>query len=170
MTPPNQNSDLDEPGEFDAHNLTLLLRSAYFALRRRCNALCSQFDCNGDQFVVLSVLSEREGITQQDLVERSGYDPATTGKMLRLLEQRGLVERKAHPTDGRAKLVTLTAIGRETWENLWESTSDMRNVLWRSMEDQDRDTVIRNLTVIASTMESYRTVAQTSGSSSPAGS
>lgn len=138
-----------------AHRFSLLLRNAYFAFRRKCNAICGELECNGDQFVILSVLAEREGVTQQDLVERSGYDPATTGKMLRLLEKRGLVARTAHPTDGRAKLVTLTIEGRSTWERLWGSTEKVRDTLWNCMNESERDVVAQNLTAIAQAMEKY---------------
>ncbi len=155
MNHPNQDVDGDlNKHDLEAHRLSVLLRNAYFAVRRRSNAHCNEFDCNGDQFVILSVLSEREGVTQQDLVERSGYDPATTGKMLRLLEKRGLVERNAHPTDGRAKHVTLTDEGRNTWQKLWTSTASIRDALWNCMTDTERPVMTRILEQIANRMQS----------------
>ena len=79
---------------------------------------------NGDQFVLLKLLAEREGVTQQDLVLRGGYDATTTGSMLRLLERRGLVERKSDPRDGRAKRVHLTPQGRKLQIQLWSQRRD----------------------------------------------
>ena len=38
--------------------------------------------------------------------------------MLLLLEGRGLVARKRHPTDGRARSVSLTEKGRRVWQRL----------------------------------------------------
>ena len=38
-------------------------------------------------------------------------DPSTVRAMLVLLEERGLVSRDTHPTDGRARTVALTAVG-----------------------------------------------------------
>ena len=37
----------------DAHQLGMLLRNAYFALRRCSNAQCAELGANGDQFVLL---------------------------------------------------------------------------------------------------------------------
>jgi DNA-binding MarR family transcriptional regulator len=50
--------------------------------------------------------------TQRELAERLSADPPYVTLMIDDLEERGLVRRKPHPTDRRAKLVELTASGR----------------------------------------------------------
>ncbi|HUC22313.1 MAG TPA: MarR family transcriptional regulator [Streptosporangiaceae bacterium] len=50
--------------------------------------------------------------TQRELAERLSADPPYVTLMIDDLEKRGLVRRKPHPTDRRAKLVELTAAGR----------------------------------------------------------
>ena len=50
--------------------------------------------------------------TQRELAERLSADPPYVTLMVDDLEKRGLVRRKPHPTDRRAKLVELTASGR----------------------------------------------------------
>ena len=50
--------------------------------------------------------------TQRELAERLSADPPYVTLMVDDLERRGLVRRKPHPTDRRAKLVELTASGR----------------------------------------------------------
>jgi DNA-binding MarR family transcriptional regulator len=49
--------------------------------------------------------------TQRDLAERLSADPPYVTLMVDDLEKRGLVRRKPHPTDRRAKLVELTRSG-----------------------------------------------------------
>lgn len=145
------------PTDDEAHNFSLLLRSAYFAMRRHCNAICNEHGCNGDQFVILGVLCEcDEGMTQKELVERAGYDAATTGTMLRTLEERKIVTRNAHPTDGRAKIVKLTSKGRKLFEKLWTSTKGLRTELWGSMSASSRSTTVRNLGLIADNMNALQ--------------
>ena len=144
------------PAQDDAHRLSLLLRSAYFAMRRRCNALCNEHGCNGDQFVILSVLAECDsGVTQAELVKQSGYDPATIGAMLRNLEEKKLVRRKPHPEDGRAKLVSITTSGRKLFQSLWESTLPVRENLWSSIRASDRAATTRSLESIVETMDEF---------------
>lgn len=141
----------------DSHRLSLLLRTAYFSLRRKCNQICNEHNSNGDQFVILSVLYGNEtGVTQTTIVQEAGYDPATTGTMLRQMEEKGLLKRSPHPGDGRAKLVSLSASGRRLYESLWDSTTDMRNELWNCLSKSDQKSVFRILTSIADTMDEFR--------------
>ena len=144
------------PANDQSHRLSLLLRSAYFSMRRRCNSLCNEHGCNGDQFVILSVLAECEaGVTQTEVVEQSGYDPATTGAMLKNLEEKKLVRRKPHPDDGRAKLVTITANGRRLFQKLWQSTLPVRSNLWNAINTSDREATIRSLENIEAKMNEF---------------
>lgn len=71
------------------------------------------------QFVLLasltslnSLVSDRP-VTQQQLAQRAATDPMMTSQVLRLLEQRGLIERGQHPTDARARALSVTARGRD---------------------------------------------------------
>jgi DNA-binding MarR family transcriptional regulator len=52
--------------------------------------------------------------TMGDLASILGIDPPYMTIVVDDLEQQGLVERKPHPTDRRAKLVETTTLGRET--------------------------------------------------------
>jgi DNA-binding MarR family transcriptional regulator len=53
-----------------------------------------------------------EPLTMRALAERLKADPPYVTLIVDDLEQRGLVERRPHPTDRRAKLVSLTPAGR----------------------------------------------------------
>jgi DNA-binding MarR family transcriptional regulator len=53
-----------------------------------------------------------EPLTLRALAERLQADPPYVTLMVDDLEERGLVQRKPHPEDRRAKLVELTAAGR----------------------------------------------------------
>ena len=140
----------------DAHALAMLLRKAYFALRRCSNAHCAPFEANGDQFVLLKLLADREGVTQQDLVRRGGYDANTTGNMLRLMAQQELIVREPHPHDGRAKLVRLTGKGRRRLRQLWQATGTLRQRLWKCVRPQDRKIIGDTLLRIAEAMQQAR--------------
>jgi DNA-binding MarR family transcriptional regulator len=134
----------------------MLLRQAYFALRRCSNAHASQFDANGDQFVLLRALVDRDGVTQQDLVEVAGYDASTIGNMLRSMETQGLITRDAHPEDGRAKIVHLTDKGYRRQRQLWEASETLRRRLWKCVRPEDREILGQTLPRIAEEMEAVR--------------
>jgi DNA-binding MarR family transcriptional regulator len=67
------------------------------------------------QFVVLASLTylAAEGpVTQKTLADHAALDPMMTSQVLRALESAGLVIREDHPTDRRAKALTVTSEGR----------------------------------------------------------
>ncbi len=123
---------MDAPAPFDNSDLGvgMQLRTAYFAVRRASNALCASYGSNGDQFILLKLLAEQHGVTQQDLVQRGGYDASTTGNMLKQMEKQGLIRREPHPEDGRAKLVYLTDKGRTLQSQLWQESRPLRQTIW----------------------------------------
>ncbi len=100
------------------HDIPMGLRGAYLSMHRQTNACLAPYGVTADQFVLMVLLYEEDGVTQQDLVTRACSDPNTVRAMLVLLERRGLVARQKHPTDGRARRVTLTRRGTQIFTRL----------------------------------------------------
>jgi len=111
------------------HNLAMALRAAYLSMHRQTNAHLAGVGITADQFVCLALLAEEDGITQQELVRRANSDPNTIRAMLMLLEKRGLVKREKHPTDGRARHVTLTSRGRTVYRRSMEQVREVQDLL-----------------------------------------
>lgn len=70
------------------------------------------------QFVLLASLAWLSGetvgaVTQQGLAAHAAADPMMTSQVLRVLESRGLVERRPHPDDRRARALTVTRAGQQ---------------------------------------------------------
>jgi len=101
------------------HDIAMALRAAYWAMHREADALLQPHGVTANQFVLMSILAEREGFTQQELVRRASSDANTVRAMLVLLERSGIVSRRPHQTDGRARCVALTNKGRRTYSALW---------------------------------------------------
>ena len=74
------------------------------------------------QKMVLSRLEKDGPATAADLARAEGVKPQSMGTALGLLEKMGLVERKAHPTDGRQINIKLTARGITLRRNTTEAT------------------------------------------------
>lgn len=115
-----------------AESFGIRLRRAYQSLHRRANAeLRRRFDVTADQFVVLSLLAERDGVSQQEICNRCYSDPSTLGALVRLMERRGWVRRETDPRDGRARRVHLTDAGRKLQQQLWAAADDsFHRALW----------------------------------------
>ncbi len=134
------------------HDLAMGLRAAYWLMHRQTDACLARRGVTANQFVLLWLLAERDGVTQQELVRRACSDPNTIRAMLVLLEKRGLVVREGHPTDGRAFQVTLTPKGRRTYEKLQLDTEPLRQQILKAFRPGEADTLVEFLARISEAM------------------
>ncbi|HEV8581899.1 MAG TPA: bifunctional helix-turn-helix transcriptional regulator/GNAT family N-acetyltransferase [Thermoanaerobaculia bacterium] len=89
---------------------------------------------------VLYELAHRETSTATDLAAALGLDPGYLSRTLQRFRQRRLITQKASPEDGRQRLLSLTALGRRTFEDLdARASQEIQQMLARlSMTDQQR--------------------------------
>ncbi|MGL5811078.1 MAG: MarR family winged helix-turn-helix transcriptional regulator [Nocardioides sp.] len=77
-------------------------------------AALKPYDLTHVQFVLLASLTwlrDEAPVTQKRLADHAATDPMMTSQVLRALERRGLVRRRPHPDDHRAKSVAVTPAG-----------------------------------------------------------
>ncbi len=131
------------------HEIAMGLRAAYWAMHRQTQAGLAPCGVTADQFVLLALLAEQDGITQQELVRRASSDANTIRAMLVLLENRGLLKREQHPTDRRARHVTLTHKGRKTYERLWARSESLRERMLAMFRPGEVDALVEFLARIS---------------------
>jgi DNA-binding MarR family transcriptional regulator len=119
------------------HDIAMGLRAAYLLMHRQTNSFLAPFGMTADQFVLLALLAEKDGITQQELTQRANSDPNTIRAMLVLMENNGVVARDQHPTDGRARRVSLTRSGRLTYSKLSAKIKPLQNALLSPFQTKD---------------------------------
>jgi DNA-binding MarR family transcriptional regulator len=94
-----------------AENAVNELTAAVGQLLRRLRSETNPDDLNLSQLSVLARLDQQGAMVTADLARAESMKPQSMGAILATLEQEGLVERQAHPTDGRQVLFGLTAEG-----------------------------------------------------------
>lgn len=134
------------------HDVAMGLRMAYWAMHRYTDTCLAGLGVTGNQFVLLALLAEEDGITQQELVRRASSDPNTIRAMLVLMEKRGLVARAEHPADGRALRITLTREGRRTYDKTWGKTEPVRQRLLAALQPEETDALVEVLNRVAQVM------------------
>jgi DNA-binding MarR family transcriptional regulator len=134
------------------HQLAMALRVAYWSMHRQADAHLTPFGVTANQFVLLALLAEGDGIKQSELVERASSDPNTVRAMLDTLERKGLVKRERHPTDGRAWSLALTARGRRTCTQLWSRSEPFRERLTAELRPDEVDTFLELLSRVTAGM------------------
>lgn len=109
----------------------LLLWRVTNAWQAAQRAALRPFDLTHVQFVLLATLTwhhDDHPVTQRQLAEHAGADPMMTSQVLRSLEAKGLVNRRPHPSDARARALTATPAG-----------IDLANQANAAVEQVDRD-------------------------------
>lgn len=97
----------DGPGALSAD-----LRVSLMRIVRRLRAEKSDADITDSQYSVLGLLDRHGALTSAVLADKERVRPPSMTRIVGSLLEAGLVERAAHPVDGRAQLVTLTDAGR----------------------------------------------------------
>ncbi len=131
------------------NELPMALRSAYMALHRRTEAQFAPYGVTADQFVLLATLARGQALTQRELARRMPSDPSTVRAMLVLLEKHGLVQRDTHPTDARARTVSLTAAGKRKLRKLWTAGEPIRTQMFSSLPPEEAEALVVLLTRVA---------------------
>lgn len=111
---------------------------------------------NRASFDTLSVL-RRAGapyqLSARQLAERCMRSSATLTARIANLTDEGLVTREPDPGDARSVLVTLTAHGRETVDNVVPTYLTIERGLLAGLDDQERDTLAHLLKVLLLSLE-----------------
>jgi DNA-binding MarR family transcriptional regulator len=132
--------------------LPLELRAAYLALHRRSDNQFTRLGVTADQFVLLATLARGHALTQRKLAARMPSDPSTVRAMLVLLEERGLVSRNTHPTDGRARTVALTALGLRKYRQVFEAGQAIRDQMVSSLSAAETRTLVKLLRCVSKSL------------------
>ena len=95
------------------------------------------------QKAVLSRLEKDGPATAADLARAEGVKPQSMGTALALLEKMGLVEHKAHPTDGRQINIKLTARGTTLRRNTREAAHAWLSQAIAKLDRQEQTTLFK---------------------------
>jgi len=94
-------------------------------MRKRFEQRARQLGLTRSQWQVLSMLAYNEGIHQKGLADLLEIESITLVRLLDKMEERGLIERRSHPTDRRMTLLYLTEAAHpllQTMRTLGERT------------------------------------------------
>ncbi|MBL0898893.1 MAG: MarR family transcriptional regulator [Reyranella sp.] len=96
-----------------SESIGYLLNDSARLFRRAFNARTRDTGITALQWRLITYLKRHEGIRQGPLAELIEVEPITLSRMVDRLEEAGLVERRADPTDRRAWLLHLTGHAAE---------------------------------------------------------
>jgi DNA-binding MarR family transcriptional regulator len=90
------------------------------------------------QFRVMNMVDAAEGCSQQAIAEAIGAPPSRMVAIVDELEDRGLVERRPHPSDRRVRALYLTDAGHRTLAQGRKIAAEHEEELMRGFSAADR--------------------------------
>jgi DNA-binding MarR family transcriptional regulator len=100
------------------------------------------------QLAVLVVLGSGDGISQTELVAKTGIDRSTLAEMVARMEVKGLMARAKSTTDSRANAVHLTQTGRDALAAALPTLASIDKSLLSLISTSKRDSFMELLTQI----------------------
>lgn len=97
------------------------------------------------QFAVLIAISNEEGLSQTDLVERTGIDRSTLADIVRRLLKKGLVNRRRTKSDARAYAVRLSEKGRQALDDARPAADHAEERLLAALDPSSRNAFLESL-------------------------
>lgn len=101
------------------------------------------------QFAVLLAVSNEEGLTQTELVDRTGIDRSTLADIVARLLSRGLIQRRRAKDDGRAYAIRLSAQGAKALRDAQPSAAAADARLLANLPPAKRQEFLESLILIA---------------------
>ncbi len=136
---------------FAPRRFPILLRRAWYSLNQVFRRRVSRLEITPDQYTVLRWLYEHsgEGLTQRGLADLMASDPNTITSILTRMEAAGLIERRAHERDRRAKRIRLPSKGRKIFEEARLAALELQDQVLGVLTAQERDQFLEYLERVA---------------------
>lgn len=105
------------------------------------------------QFPALLELWVKDGQTQRELVAKLDIEQATMANTLNRMERDGLISRAEHPTDGRARVVTLTKKALAIRDEAYSAASSVNEMALKNLTPDERAQFINMMQRVILTLQ-----------------
>ncbi|SCG41226.1 DNA-binding transcriptional regulator, MarR family [Micromonospora siamensis] len=119
------------------------LRDAITRLNRRVRQARPVGDLTVTQLSALTSLKLAGALTPRELADIERVQPPTMTKIVAKLEERGLVQRTPHPTDGRQVILAATEGGRAVLDQFERARNEWLASRLAALGEEERDTLRR---------------------------
>src|SRR3954471_16572109 len=126
-----------------ADELAKSLRDAIQRLNRRVRQTRPVGDLTYGQLSALTSLQLAGALTPRELADSERVQPPTMTKIVGKLEERGLVVRTPHPTDGRQVILAPTERGRTVYAEFEKARNEWLASHLAALSPDDRETLAR---------------------------
>jgi DNA-binding MarR family transcriptional regulator len=123
--------------------LATQLRDAITRLNRRVRQTRPVGDLTVTQLSALTSLELAGALSPRELADTERVQPPTMTRIVAKLEERGLVQRTPHPTDGRQVILSTTEAGRAVFAGFERARNEWLASRLAELTPDERDTLVR---------------------------
>lgn len=116
-------------------------------------------DLTPRQYAVLLTVSQNEGLSQTDLVERTGIDRSTLADIIRRMLKKGFVHRRRTKEDARAYAVRLTSDGWDALRRAEPAALHADERILSALDPDQRNEFLLSLSAIVDAIEAQEPTA-----------
>lgn len=110
---------------------------------RHARAAAASHELSLSEFSVMARLAKEGPATTAELARAESVKPQSMGATIAALEERGIVERKPHPTDGRQVNIELTAKGAALRKSARDAKRTWVAEAIAHLDDEERETLFK---------------------------
>ena len=135
----------------ERRRLPPLLRRCWYNLNQTFRRRIAHLGVTPDQFTVMRTLLEgsAKGMTQRELTDLMSSDANTIASLLERMESSGLVERKVHEHDRRAKRINLKPVGKRKYEEAREIAVTLQMEVLAVLPTEKQEEFLKHLALVA---------------------
>ncbi len=113
-----------------------VLRTTWLAVNKMYNEEASKFESTMATGFTLLNIDPEEGTPSTALGPKMGMEATSLSRILKTMEERGLIERKPNPEDGRGVLIHLTEFGKEKREYSRERVLTFNETIRKNISEE----------------------------------
>lgn len=138
----------------DKERLYNLLKETFILLDDGDRRLFNHFNLTPPRFYAMLHISEEPGLSSSDLSNRLLCDKSNVTRIVKGLENSGLVDRHPHETDGRTIRLYLTQEGQNICEQVQTAHKNYNAARLDCLNEIANGSLIENLTILNESLQS----------------
>jgi len=119
------------------NNIGVSIHTVDLDITKFVNHKLKAIQLTNEQNLLMSLLWEREGISQNEIAAKLNKDKAGIARMISTLEKKGYIRRKSCPSDKRSVEVYLTDEGKKLGEDVIPINKSIIQAINKGLTDEE---------------------------------
>lgn len=118
-------------------NIGVFIHTIDLEITNYVNSRLASYKLTSEQNLIMALLWEQEGISQNEISAKLNKDKASVARMVSTLEKKGYLKRNVCPSDRRSVEIYLTERGRQLGDAVIPINEEIIQVISSGMADEE---------------------------------